>query len=326
MKIGVALSGGGIRGSAHVGVLKAFEEAGVPIHMISGTSSGSIVASLYASGYKPREIEKIFLMFDSSRIADFDWSKIVPYIVDVILLKRTRQIGKLSLVDFDYMGLLLFFVNLILKRKAKVDGFIKGNIIENVVKEYCCDRKVFLMKDTLIPLAVPAVDINSAQTIMFVSDKTNLRETRHIIYVDDAPIWVAVRASASFPVIFKPKMFRGRRLVDGGITYNIPADVLKHMGADKVIAVNLGYSGYPREEVDNIFEIASQSMDIMSYQLSKYRLCNVDYELKPEIYDVKLLEASRIKECIDRGYMAAKQALPSIKKSVGLNGIFVSKN
>jgi NTE family protein len=322
MKIGLALSGGGIRGAAHIGVLKALEEGGVPVHMISGTSAGSIVASLYASGYTPREIEEIFLKFDSG-VADPDFGKAAPFLVDLILFKRSKARERLDLVDFDFLGVIVFIVNWILRRNAKVDGFIKGNIIENTVRKYCYDKEVYLTKDTIIPLAIPAVDINTAQTIMFVSNKFLMQDTKHMIYIDDAYVWEAVRASAAFPVVFKPKMFRGRRLVDGGITDNVPGDILKHMGADRVLAVNLGYSGYPRKEIDNIFEIAAQSIDVMAYQLSKFKLSDVDYVLKPEIYDVKLLESSRIKECIDRGYIAAKKALPEIKRRLGLNSIYV---
>lgn len=322
MKIGVALSGGGVRGAAHIGVLKALHESGIPISMISGTSSGSIVASLYAAGYSPREIEKIFLRFEKG-VADFDWGKLLPAVIDLFLFKRKWNREKLDLVDVDFAGIFIFIMNWLFMRKGKIDGFIKGNVIEWAIQHYCGEKGVHLIKDVSIPLAVPAIDINTAQTIMFVSDKCYFQDTKHTIHIDDAYIWEAVRASAAFPVIFKPRMFRGRRLVDGGITDNIPTKALKEMGADRILAVNLGYSGQPRDEIDNIFEIAAQSIDIMSYQLSRYRLAEADYVFKPRIYDVKLLETSRIRECIDRGYIMAKREIPEIRRTLGLNNMYV---
>jgi len=325
MKIGLALSGGGIRGAAHIGVLKALEEAGVRIDVISGASAGSIVAALYAVGYTPREIEKIFLQFDKSRVADYDIKKVIPFFIDFLLLKRCSDRRKKDLIDFDFLGLLAFLGNTVLHRNAKVDGFIKGNIIEKAVYEYCREREALYLKDAKIPIAIPAVDINSAHTVMFISEKEYFKDSDDIVYIDDAMLSEAIRASCAFPVIFKPKMYKGRRLVDGGVRENVPTHVLKQMGADRIIAVNLGYSGQLKEEVDNIFEIAMQSVNIMAYEMSKYRLDDADYVLKPEIYDVKLLETDRIQECIDRGYLAARKAMPAIKEAIGQKGMYVHK-
>lgn len=179
------------------------------------------------------------------------------------------------------------------------------------------------MQDVKIPLAIPAVDINSAETVMFVSCKVPCDDIPHMIFIDDACIWEAVRASTSFPVVFKPKMLTGRRLVDGGISDNVPVKVLKKMGADRILAVNLGYAGHPKEDIDNIFEIASQSIDIMGYKLSRYKLIGADYVFKPKIYDVTLLETSRIQECIDRAYIKAKKEIPKIREALGLEAMYV---
>lgn len=311
MKIGLSLSGGGVRGAAHIGVLKALEQEGIPVGLIAGTSSGSIVAALYAAGYSAKELENIFLNFESG-IADFDWSKSIPFFVDLILIKK----------GFTFLGVFMFIISCLLKRNRKVDGFLRGDIIENAIYKYCKEKDALSIKQSKIPLAIPAVDINTAQTILFVSNRTLLKDTKDLIFLDDVVTSEAVRASCAFPVVFKPKMFRGRRLVDGGITDNIPVDVLKKMGADKILAVNLGYSGQTNEDVDNIFEIASQSINIMAYQISKYKLADVDYEFKPQIYDVKLLETERIRDCIDRGYIGTKKALPEIKKALGLDGFY----
>lgn len=322
MKLGVALSGGGVRGAAHIGILKALEEEGVHIDYISGTSAGSIVASLYSVGYTPDEIKEIFLKYDR-KIVDMDLVKIFSYLIDILLLRRS--IGeRLSIIDVDYLGIMAFFVNMILRRQSRIDGFIKGNIIENLVYEYCKRKNITYIKQTKKPLAIPAVDINTAQLVMFVSNASHFKTNERTVYIDDVFVSEAVRASSSFPLVFKPKMLRGRRLVDGGIKDNVPAWVLKEMGADKVLAVNLGYAGCTREEIDNIFEIAFQSIDIMSYQISKLKLKDIDYVFKPKIYDVKLLETHRIGECIERGYSMAKKEMPQIKSALSVKSNFVN--
>ena len=322
MKIGLALSGGGVRGAAHIGVLKALEEGGIPIHMISGTSAGSIVATLYAGGYTPREIEEIFLRF-GHRANDSHWEKFCKMMTEIFLFKSREGRFNQNIADVDLWGMLAFCFNWLLTRRGKIDGLIKGNMIEGIVREYCCERKAHLIRDAQIPLAIPAVDINSAETIMFVSDKSLFNDSKHIKYVDDAYLWEAVRASIAFPGVFKPKMFRGRRLVDGGISDNVPTKVLEDMGADKILAVNLGYSGRPEEDIDNIFEIAAQSIDIMSYQISRLKSSNADYVFDPKIYDIKLLQVSKIQECIDRGYLAAKKEIHKVRKIMGMSIMYV---
>ena len=323
VKIGVALSGGGVRGAAHIGVLKALHEGGVPIHAISGTSSGSIVACMYAAGYTPWEIEELFLRFERGRIVDLEWRNFLPTLIDLLLLRRFWQKDCRNIVDIDFAGILLFIINWLFLRRGRVDGFVRGDVLEAVIREYCVEKNIKCMQDVKMPLAIPAVDINSAETVMFISYKVPLSDVPHMIFIDEACVWEAVRASAAFPVVFKPKMLQGRRLVDGGISDNVPVKILKKMGADCVLAVNLGYAGHPKEEIDNIFEIASQSIDIMGYQLSRYKLDGADYVFKPKIYDVTLLETSRIQECIDRAYIKAKKEIPKIREALGLGAMYV---
>jgi NTE family protein len=90
------------------------------------------------------------------------------------------------------------------------------------------------------------------------------------------------------------------------------------MGAKKVIGINLGYSGQRRSEVDNIWEIGSQSIDIMSYQIMKYRTEESDYIINPHIYDTGMMEVERIPELIERGYQTVKNSLYSINKAINI--------
>jgi NTE family protein len=286
MSLGLALSGGGVRGAAHVGVLKAFEEYNIVPNYISGTSAGSIIAALYCAGYKASEIERMILSIDK------------------------------SIIDYDIIGLLKFTIGILLKKKVKIDGFVKGDKLESLIYNLCESKGIVNIGSVKVHLAIPAVDINTSDLILFSSKR--MKKEDGVFYDNKSKISEAVRASISFPGIFKPKIINNRRLVDGGVRDNVPIKVLKDMGADKVIAVNLGYCGEHDEYIDNILEITSQTIDIMAYSIFKFDSKNADYILKPRIYNVKLLEVERIPECIERGYNYTKKIIPDLKRSLGI--------
>ncbi len=288
MKVGLALSGGGIKGAAHIGVLQALEEAGIEINIISGTSAGSIVAMLYSIGYKPIEIQQMFMSFSGK--------------------------GKKELLDFDYIGMVKTVFQILLGKDITLNGLVKGNKIKELLSQYCSEKGRHKMCHTIIPLAIPAVDINTAKTKMFVSGRANLPFRPDIEYIQDAALADAVRSSIAFPAIFQPNLNNGGFLCDGGLKDNLPLNVLQYMGADKSIGVMLGYSGQCKEDVDNFLEIAAQSVNILSYQSIKNTIrSSRAFIINPHIYDVKLLDFDRIEECIGRGYDVTKGLISEIK-------------
>ncbi|WZL77949.1 patatin-like phospholipase family protein [Eubacteriales bacterium mix99] len=284
MRFGLALSGGGIRGVTHIGVLKALSENSLHPSWISGASAGSMAAALYACGYSGEDIESIVLRHMNSNLFDVDYPGITGGILKWVFTK-----------DTDW------------------DGVVKGKKLEQLMKELTHGRT---MREAQIPLAIPAVNINTGVTVMFVSNKRRLKDTEYIIYREDVPIYEAVRASIALPVVFRPKMVQGMRLVDGGVTENLPVQVLRRMGARKVIGVNLGYSGQRRGEVNNLLEIGSQSIDIMSYYITSLKTKKTDYIINPHIYDVGMTDAHRIPEMIQRGYDVTIESINTIKKVV----------
>lgn len=288
MKIGLALSGGGIKGAAHIGVLQALDEAGIEINIISGTSAGSIVAMLYSIGYKPSEIRKMFKSFSGK--------------------------GKKELLDFDYVGMVKSVFQVLMGKDITLNGLVKGNRIKELLSQYCSEKGRNKMCHTIIPLAIPAVDINTAKTKMFVSSRANLPFRPDMEYIQDAALADAVRSSIAFPAIFQPNSDNGSPLCDGGLKDNLPLNMLRYMGADRSIGVMLGYSGQCKDDVDNLLEIAAQSVNILSYQNTKNTIkSNRAFIINPHIYDVKLLDFDKIEECIERGYEATKNLIPEIK-------------
>ncbi|NLI61052.1 MAG: patatin-like phospholipase family protein [Clostridiales bacterium] len=284
MKYGLALSGGGIRGSAHIGVLKALEEEGLMPFWISGTSAGSIVAGLYAYGFTPRDLEDI-----------------------AIDLQR-------KYIDLDFLGMAFGFGQWLIGKEPHINGIIKGKSIEKYLKNLTNRINI---RDIKMGLAIPAVDINNAKTIMFVNKmKYSPSEDDGTVYINDVCLYKAIRASIAIPVVFKPAIIDGRRLVDGGVTNNLPIDILKKMGAERIIGVDLGYNGQLRGDVDNIIEIGSQSLDIMAYQITSLKSQGADYILRPGIYDVAMRDAKKIIECIERGYNSTKENIKMIKRAI----------
>ncbi|MDD2402475.1 MAG: patatin-like phospholipase family protein, partial [Clostridia bacterium] len=236
MNLGLVLSGGGVRGSAHIGVLKALHEANIKPHFISGTSAGSIVAGLYAYGYSPPEIH--------------------------IIAKRISK----KYYDVDYSGIIASFLDKIFSYQLSISGLIKGDYLEDLFNELTKDIKI---KNIKFPLAITAVDINSTEIVTFTSCTNSLLSRSDYKFIREAKLSEAIRASIAIPGIFKPKIFKKMRLVDGGIRANLPVEITRMMGAHKVIAVNLSYNGNPVPGVDDILEISLQAIDLMIYQITR---------------------------------------------------------
>ncbi len=283
MRYGLALSGGALRGAAHIGVLKALCESNLFPSWISGTSAGSIVAALYACGYTPRQIEDI-----------------------------ACSLGK-EIFDTDYVGIASAGLRWMLTRRLTLSGFVKGNRLEMLMHELTKGRT---MREAKVPLAILAVNINNGQSVVFVSNKKGMEDTKYKTILEDVPIYRAVRASISIPIIFQPLMIQGLRLVDGGVNDNLPIAALELMGAKAAIGINLGYSGQRRDEVDNLLEIGNQTIDIMAYQITRLKSKGAELILNPEIFDIGMTEMSKIPYCIRRGYEMTMANMDLIKKAI----------
>ena len=284
MRFGLALSGGGLRGMAHIGVLKALWEEGMKPSWISGASAGAIVSGIYVCGYTPQRMDAIARTMD-------------------------RRI-----LDIDYGGIFKSLVTCPFRKDLPITGFYKGDYVEKLFRDLTGGR---MMGEIGFPIAITAVDIQNGQTVVFTDDRSRFSgDEGHTVYRDDAPLYLAIRASIAIPVVFRPRRINGQLLVDGGVTDGMPVTSLRKMGASKVLAVNIGYSGQRRDEVDSIIEIGNQALDIMVGGINAAGGRHADYVLNPQIYDVALRDVSRIGECIDRGYTAAISHMDEIKKAL----------
>lgn len=281
MKWGLVLSGGGTRGSAHVGVLKALEENNLKPDVITGTSAGAIVAGLYASGCNVNSLERLIGVIDSKYI------------------------------DIDYLGSLSALIRLLFNRNIFLTGFIKGNRLELILDKYCRYKS---LTDVKMPFALTSVDINSSDLIVFTSDKKRFEKLPRIVPLDDVKVAHAIRASIAIPGLFKPKYIDGRRLVDGGVIDNVPVKLARVLGAHKIITVNLGYSGEYSKHVDNITEISMQALDILIWEVNKKNIQSSDLVLTPFVTNLRQAEMSSTGLSFKQGYLFTKKMIPEIKR------------
>lgn len=274
MKLGVAFSGGGVKGAAHIGVLKALRENNIKIDAVAGTSAGSIVATLYALGYTEDEMIKLFKYFAKGML------KANPG--DVVTNVKN---GK---------GL-------------RLDGAFSSVNVELAIKEVAKYKNVSNINELSIPIAIPTVDINTSKKYVF----TNYNQEDDY-YIRDIEIAKAVRASCTYPGVFAPFDYGEYRFVDGGVLDNIPADEVKKLGVDKILTIKFvlnrnskprGIYGITMKCVDTIYEgLSREAIEISDY------ICDIDVS-KANAFNIK-----KIDYCYEEGYKYAISRINEIRK------------
>lgn len=291
LSLGICFSGGGIKGAAHIGVLKAFEEAKINFEYISGASSGSIVACLYSMGYKSDEIKEIF----------------------------KNNFKKIKYVEFKKLIELL--CGIVFKGKITIDGLNSGVKIENLMKKYAKEKNIFKINEINKKLLVPSVDMYTGKIYYFssINDAKNKRTiSDKIIYDNNIEIGKAVRASCSYPGVFSPCKYKNNKLIDGGIRENTPWKELKKNGAERVICVTFSEKENCKEE-NNIFDIIERSIKILNHELSNYELDGVDYMIKIKSLPVNLLETKKFDYLYELGYKYAKNFINKNLDKLNIN-------
>ena len=234
--LGVAFSGGGARGIAHIGVIKALDEAGINIDYVSGTSAGSIIGALYAFGLTAEEMIEIVKNIDPKEIV---------------------------------------------KSYIRLPNSTEG--IENIIKESIGDVH---FDELTIPFTVVATDIITGKEV----------------HLNAGSIASACAASCAVPGIFKYVEIGGCRLQDGGLLNNIPSDVVRNMGAEKVLAIDINSTRGAGTESTKLVNIAAACLGIAMKQLKDFSSFKLDgYE-----------------EMIEKAYQETKKKIPEIKEMLGI--------
>ncbi|HEX9160098.1 MAG TPA: patatin-like phospholipase family protein [Thermoanaerobaculia bacterium] len=276
-KIGLALGGGGARGCAHVGVLRVLERLHVPIDYVAGTSMGAVVGGLYASGMSPDEIEKA--------LTTVDWHDAMrdrTQYKDLSFRRKADENRYLTAFEAGLRG-----AHVMLPRGLR-----------------SAQKFRFLLQSFLIPVA--AVRDFSKLPVPFKAVAADI-ETGEAVVLDHGVLAEAIRASMSLPGVFTPVEYDGKLLVDGGIADNVPVDVVRAMGADIVIAVDVGSPLMKRDQIGSLFSVTSQVLTILTRQNSRVQLAAADVVIAPPVAAFGTMQFEDARKIIAAGEQGAEQ-------------------
>ena len=286
-KIGLVLSGGGARGAAHVGVIRVLERERVPIDVIAGTSMGSIVGGLYASGMPLDEIEHTLKTLDwDDKLKDDVDRKDDPI--------ARKQIAELFSVE-AHPGL----------QEGKIAlprGLIYGQKVLPTLQELTAPvAHVVDFNELPIPFSAVATDIASG----------------NMVVLSGGDLAMTMRASMAVPSLFTPAYINGIYLVDGGMTNNIPVDIAQEMGADVVIVVDISTPYRTKDQLNNLLQITDQLTRFLTGVNSQQRLAMLtkkDVLIQPVLGDITAGDFDRAGEAIPIGEAAANEHLPELRQ------------
>ena len=278
MKIGLALAGGGVKGAGHIGVIKALEENGLEVGYIGGTSIGSIVASLYAMGYTTDEMLKLFKYF-------------------------SKDIMKVDMKSY--------FSSIRASRKIISYGFISGENIELAIEECARLKNMKKLQDLKLPIVMPTVDIKESKKYVCTNHEFD-EQFKEDTYIRDITIGKATRASASYPGVFAPTIYKNHKFVDGGIIDNLPAHEVRKLGAEKVLSIR--FSSANQTDPKNVFEVALKSVDLLFDQRTAAEIESSDFSITLDLAEASVFNIKKIDYCYNQGYIAAMENMSKIKE------------
>jgi NTE family protein len=285
-KVALVLSGGGARGLAHIGVLKALRDQRIPVDFVVATSMGAIVGGAYAAGRTPEELEAV--------LRSVDWELMFsdrPPREDLSFRRKEddqRLIGKTEL-GVSREGV-------VLPRAA----FGSQNLEEFLREVSRHAGDVRTLRELPLPFHPVATDLATGEQVLV-----------------DAPLVIAMRASMSIPGVFSPTQVAGRLLGDGGLTRNLPVEVARELGAEVIIAVNVGTPLLPRSALSSALGIAQQMINILTEQnvaISIAQLRPGDVLISPDLSGVTFVDFERGEELIARGEAAGRAAAARLAK------------
>ena len=274
--IGLVLSGGGARGGAHLGVIRALEELRVPVDIIAGTSIGAAIGGLYASGMSVDDIDAF--------IAAIDW--------DAAFLNITpRRLATFRRKREDDLFLLDQGPGLDTEGFSLPVGFVQGQVIDTVM--------------TRVTLPVAAVNDFDELAIPFRAVAAEL-DTGDAVVLGSGNLGSAIRASMTVPAALAPIELDGRLLVDGGIVMNLPVEVARQMGAERIIAVDISEKLQTREQLRSIVDVTGQLTSLLTARATIDQvelLDDDDILLTPEfLEEYSSVSFARLAETIETGY------------------------
>ncbi len=272
--IGIAFSGGGLQGIAHVGAVQALYELGIKPQYVSGTSSGSAMAAIVAMGCSAEEMRT--------------------------MVKKHWK----TLAEIDNGLIFKSLAHFIVNKKSTKDGIKSGELISDAIKDVMEYKGIKSFKDLPINLSVCTVDTMTTDECIFTTEDEHL-ENDHIHYITDAPLELAVRASMSFPAIYTTCPYKEYNFIDGGSKDNLPVKVLKDMGVGKVLAIGFDILHYnPDAGLDGLIKVIWRALDVYSIDGTRKSKEMADYAVEIKNENTQLFSMDNMDETIQEGYDA----------------------
>ncbi|MEJ2505996.1 MAG: patatin-like phospholipase family protein [Ignavibacteriaceae bacterium] len=287
-KVGLALSGGGARAIAQIGVLKALEEAGIKADIIVGTSMGSIIGGLFAAGYSFNELDSI--------VSKTDWESLLS-------LNNETSRSELFVDQKITEDRALFSLRLDGFKPVLPTSLNNGQRLSNyfyLLTSMAPINSGDSFDDLWVKFRAVCTDLISGQ--MVVLDKGSLSKT--------------MRASSSVSFFLEPVQWGDQLLVDGGLVSNIPVDVTRQSGADLVIAVNTTSPLHSEEDMDLPWYVADQVVSIPMKKINDLELSRADFIITPELKNVAATEFTNIDSLILYGYLSTIPLVEKIKLKI----------
>jgi len=275
-KIGLALSGGGARGFAHIGVLQWFEEHRIPVDYIAGTSMGGLVGGLYAIGKSPAELREL--------VGGLDWDTLLRGYPSFQQLSYRRKEDRLYIPGPTTLGL---------RRGIRLPagmnaGMEVGLVFDRLALPY---DNVGSFDQLPIPFRCVATDLVAAEAVV----------------LKEGSLSRSLRATMSIPALFTPVEIAGKTLADGGVLNNVPTDIVKEMGAEVVIAVDIGTPLGDKESLNGLFGVLNQTSGVASMGSIRRNLRLADLLISPDLENYTLLDFKASAAIADLGYKGAEQ-------------------
>lgn len=326
--VALVLSGGGAKGAAHIGVLKYFEEKGIPVDVVMGTSMGGLVGGLYALGYSAAQMDSLIrtinwqtalsdkLPRESISYTENKYSE--KYLVSFPFYYSRARIEDKTEMDFSSTGKEDHRIELGADEGG--DNLLRDNLLGSLPSGFAKGQNVF---NIITSLTVGYQDstLFSRFPIPYMCVATDLVEGTGV-FMYSGKIAESMRSTMSIPGVFAPVKTHGMVLVDGGMRDNYPIASAREVGADIVIGVELGDARKGYDQINNIGDIISQGIDMLGKPSVERNVKLADLNIKPDLkeYNMMSFDPVSIDIIINRGYEAAlanAPALDSIKTLVG---------
>jgi NTE family protein len=281
-RVCLVLSGGGARGAAHIGILKILDREKIPIDLIVGTSAGALVGGLYALGFKPDDMERMF--------SGGDWTEVFSNTPDVSLNPLLARAKARYQGEINFKGL----------EPELPTGLLAGQRLTELLDEITTDgmRAAGFDFDRLpIPFRAVATDLVSGRKYLFQNGSMS----------------EAIRASTAVPFLFAPVEKGPMLLADGGLVDNLPTDVARDLGADLVIAVDVTSPLLEKEQLKTFLEIIDQSIGLGMRRSVLDNRKLADLTLQPDLAHYSAADYTRIRENVQLGVAEAERRMADLK-------------